>query len=106
MAESRIWFVLVNCPDEAVASAIGREVLSAGLARMFNISGPIQSGYLWQGQLVETSEVQVAFKIDGRHRKALFERVKAQHPYEVPSIVAWPIDDMDADYRDYLTGPS
>ena len=97
-----IWFVLINCPDQTAAETIGKNAVTAGLAMMFNISAPIRSGYLWQGELVETNEVQLSFKVKELNRVALFELATQHHPYEVPSIIGWPIEAIDPDYREHI----
>ena len=106
MTDGQIWIVLANCPDDTVAESIGKEAIAAGLARMFNISAPIRSAYVWQGEIVETLEVQLSFKVRVDQRDALFRLVKAHHPFEVPSIVAWPIAAADTDYLKYVVGIS
>ncbi len=99
-----VWFVIVNCPNTEVAETIGRGALEMGLAKAFNISAEMRTAYVWQGEVIEDREVQLIFKITGEDREALFAFAKSKHPFDVPSIKAWPIADMDPDYRKYLLG--
>ena len=104
MTDDEVWFVIVNCPSTEVAETIGRGALEQGLARAFNISAEMRTSYLWQGEVVENREVQLIFKLAGKNREALFSFAKSQHPFDVPSIKAWPIAEVDPDYRRYLLG--
>lgn len=104
MTTEEVWYVVVNCPSETVAQAIGRGALERGFAKAFNISSEMRTSYLWQGEFIENQEVQLIFKLAGEHRNALFEFAKSQHPFEVPAIKAWPIAEIDPDYRRYLLG--
>lgn len=104
MADDEVWFVIVNCPSTEVAEAIGKGALVKGLAKAFNITGEMRTSYLWQGEVVENREVQLIFKLAGEDREALFAFAKSQHPFDVPSIKAWPIAEVDPDYRRYILG--
>jgi len=104
MTDNDVWLVIINCPSTEVADAIGKGALERGLAKAFNISAEMQTSYLWKGEVIQNREVQLIFKLAGKDRKALFEFAKSQHPFEVPSIKAWTITEVDPDYRRYLLG--
>lgn len=104
MEEDGAWFVIVNCPSAEVAEAIGKGALLKGLAKAYNISAEMRTSYLWKGEVVENREVQLIFKLPGEDREALFAHAKSEHPFEVPSIKAWPIAEVDPDYLRYLRG--
>ena len=48
---------------------------------------PIRSTYWWKGQVERSEEVLVLFKTLPKQVGALFRRLRAVHPYEVPEIV-------------------
>lgn len=102
MSESRLFFVIVNCPGEDVALQIGRAAIECGLAKAFNISAPMKTGYLWQGQYTENVEYQLLFKIEEASKAPLFELAKKMHPFEVAAIKALPITDTDPDYLAFV----
>ena len=60
----------------------------AACGNMFRIS----SVYRWQGKIEQADEYAVFIKT----QKKLYDRVEAyikkHHPYEVPEIIAWPIE--------------
>ena len=62
----------------------------------------VRSIYRWQGKVCEDAEVLCLCKT----RPALFERVRQRvlelHPYEVPEILAFTVDDGSPAYLDWL----
>ncbi len=51
-----------------------------------------RSIYRWQGELSEETEVVVLLKTDVSKWDALRAAVRAQHPYQVPELLALPVD--------------
>ena len=54
------------------------------------VGDPIQSIYGWQGKIEESVEVTCLIKTTRARQPALFARLAALHPYEVPELVAIP----------------
>jgi len=84
------------------AERIGRTMVEEQLAACVNILGPIHSIYSWQGRLQTADEVAAIFKTHHWHSDDLIERIAALHSYEVPCIVAWPIDKIIRSYADWV----
>ena len=85
-------FVLVTAPSQEVARQIAATLLGQKLAACVNVLPGIRSYYTWKGVPQEDEEVLLLVKT----RAALFEgslvqAVKATHPYELPEIIALPI---------------
>jgi periplasmic divalent cation tolerance protein len=59
---------------------------------------PIRTIYRWQGQVHDETEGRVALRTRRSLLPQIIDRVKREHPYEVPSIVAVPIIDGGPDY--------
>jgi periplasmic divalent cation tolerance protein len=81
----------VTCPDEAVADAIARAAVAARLAACVWVIPGVTAVYRWQGAVETAPEVLLRLK----SRADLFDRlcalIRAQHPYELPAIVALPV---------------
>ena len=94
--------VWVTCPDNDIALAIANAAVEARLAACANIVPGITSVYRWEGELVRDREYSVVLKT----RAVLFDRlsaaIRAEHPYEVPAIIATPVVAVTADYRDWV----
>jgi periplasmic divalent cation tolerance protein len=61
------------------------------------------SVYRWEGTITEEQEVVVLLKTDASKWDALTEAVTERHPYEVPELLAFPVErGMDL-YLSWLT---
>jgi periplasmic divalent cation tolerance protein len=90
--------VLTNLPDSAAAFNLARELVQLRLAACANVLAPATSFYRWEGREEETIEYPVLIK-STRARYAELERaIRERHPYSLPEIIAWPIDQGLAEY--------
>jgi periplasmic divalent cation tolerance protein len=92
----------VTMPDKERAASMGRALVDEGLAACVNIVSGVRSIYQWDGRLQEDDEVLCLIKT----RAAVFERARARilelHPYDVPEILAFAVDDGSPAYLDWL----
>ena len=92
----------VTMPDQERATALARSLVDEGLAACVNIVPGVKSIYRWEGRLQEDDEVLCLIKT----RPAVFERARARilelHPYEVPEIIGFTVDDGSPAYLDWL----
>ena len=84
--------VLTNCPDAGVAETIASTVVEARLAACVNILPPARSVYRWQGKVESAEEVPLLIKTTQERYAAVEVEIRARHPYELPEIIALPID--------------
>ena len=84
--------VITNLPDAASAQTLAVLLVEQRLAACVNILAPCRSVYRWQGKIEDTSEVPLLIKTTAARYAALEAAIRAQHPYELPEIVAVPID--------------
>lgn len=96
--------VYITARDEAEAGALGRLLVERRLAACANVIPRIASWYWWQGELVEDREAALLAKTSERLLPALAEAVRAAHSYRVPAILAFPVEHLNPDYRDWLLG--
>ncbi|WP_404993603.1 divalent-cation tolerance protein CutA [Cupriavidus pauculus] len=82
---------MTNLPDEASAERVARALLQARVAACVNRLAPCQSEYWWQGQLESTQEWPLLIKTTQRQYAALQAVIEAEHPYDVPEVVGWPL---------------
>ncbi len=74
------------------ARAVARTLVEERLAACANILGPCTSIYEWQGKVAEGAEVPVLFKTSTDRRDVLIARIAQLHDYDVPAILALPVD--------------
>lgn len=96
--------VLCNVPEQALAEQIATTLLNEQLAACVNIMAACQSMYRWQGKIEMAIEIPMLIKSS----KALYPRLQARllelHPYEVPEIVALPLQDGLPAYLTWVAG--
>jgi periplasmic divalent cation tolerance protein len=96
--------VLTTCPDDAAAARIARELVESGLAACVSRVGPIHSTFRWQGAMQDEPEVLLVIKTLTSRYSELEMRLKSLHPYDVPEIIALPVNRGSASYLAWLRG--
>lgn len=86
-----IVMVLSNLPDRDAAEKLARHLVEQRLAACVNILAPCRSVYRWQGQVEAADEIPVMIKTSVARYAELEAAIRAQHPYEVPEIIAVPV---------------
>ncbi|MEL6502448.1 MAG: divalent-cation tolerance protein CutA, partial [Cyanobacteria bacterium J06623_1] len=81
--------------------AIATELIKAKLATCVNFF-PIDSIYLWQGEINQEREYQLIIKTDLNQFAQLSAKIKTLHSYEVPEIIALPIVNGSQAYLNWL----
>ncbi len=87
-----ILVVLCTCPDEAVAKKLAAGLVEQRLAACVNVLPGIRSIYRWQGRVQEDGEVLLVIKTPEDRYGTLEGWLLEQHPYDVPEIIALPVE--------------
>ncbi|HEX3698056.1 MAG TPA: divalent-cation tolerance protein CutA [Polyangia bacterium] len=94
--------VHITAPDAAQAAEMARTLVSEGLCACVNIVPDVRSIYLYDGKICDEPEVLCIVKT----RPTLFERLQRRvlelHPYEVPEVLAFAVDEGSPAYLDWL----
>jgi periplasmic divalent cation tolerance protein len=93
------WLVLTTCPDAGCADRLAEMLVSRNLAACVNIQPQVRSIYQWQGKVESSAEHLLLIKTAADRYAAIETLIKANHPYELPELIAVPIV---AGSRDYL----
>lgn len=83
--------VISNLPDQESAQKLAATLIEQRLAACVNVQAPCASVYRWQGKVETATEVPVFIKTTREHYPALEAAILAQHPYELPEIIAVPL---------------
>nr|WP_310617359.1 divalent cation tolerance protein CutA [Pantoea cypripedii] len=94
--------VLCTAPNQVIAEQLAASALAAKLAACVTLLPGATSFYVWEGQLEQASEVQMLLKCDTQHQQALMDLLKAAHPYDVPELLALPVQHGDSEYLSWL----
>ena len=93
------YLVYVTAPDEELALDLARMLVEQSLAAGVNIVPGARSIYRWRGQVHDAPECLLLAQVSREALPAFEAAVKAMHSYEVPCIVALPIE---AGHEPYL----
>lgn len=94
--------VLTNLPDRAAAEALAAQLVERRVAACVNILSPCRSVYRWRGEVQHDEEHPLLIKTTLESYPALERAIRAGHPYELPEIVAVPIERGLPEYLRWL----
>jgi periplasmic divalent cation tolerance protein len=94
--------VITNTPDRDVALRIARALIDRKLAACVNILPECTSIYRWQGKLETATEVPLMIKTRAAIYDDVEAAIKSLHPYELPEIVAVPIERGLPDFLEWI----
>jgi periplasmic divalent cation tolerance protein len=102
METAQTLLILTNLPDEASAHRLAARLVDDRLAACVSIMAPCTSVYRWQGAVEEAREIPLLIKSTAERYPALETAIRANHPYELPEIVAVPVAHGLPEYLDWV----
>lgn len=94
--------VLTNLPDRAAAEKLADALVAQQVAACVNVLAPCRSVYRWKGAVQHDEEHPVLIKTTQERYPALEAAIRAAHPYELPEIIAVPIERGLPAYLDWV----
>lgn len=94
--------VFTNLPDRASAERLADLLLEQRLAACVNILAPCRSVYRWKGAIQHDEEHPMLIKTSAARYGALEQALRKGHPYELPEIIAVPIEQGLPAYLDWV----
>ncbi|HYL68073.1 MAG TPA: divalent-cation tolerance protein CutA [Candidatus Limnocylindria bacterium] len=95
--------VLVTCGSAKEARRIAHSLVEQKLAACVNVfEAPVRSIYRWKGRVESAKESLLIIKSSRKRFTALQNRIKQIHSYDVPEIIALPIERGSRDYLKWL----
>lgn len=85
------------------AERLARSLVEKGFAACVNIVPSVVSVYRWQGAVERAPELLLVIKTTGERFEELKAALLAQHPYEVPELIALPIRAGSDRYLEWLS---
>jgi periplasmic divalent cation tolerance protein len=98
---NRFVVLYVTFPNLKIARKItrglveGKLVACASMFRIFSI-------YRWQGKIEKNPEYGALMKTKKEKYKAVEEYIRKHHPYEVPEVIAWNVDQGQENYLQWI----
>jgi periplasmic divalent cation tolerance protein len=99
---ARALVVLCAIDTDERAEALASALVEGRLAACVQVVGPIRSTYRWRGAVETATEWLLLIKTTEARFTDLRDAIVAAHPYEVPEIVAVPIESGLAEYLGWI----
>ena len=89
---------MTTLPADFDVTPLAQELVGAGLAACVNVIPGIKSIYTWKGVPQVDQEQQLFIKTTNDQVDALWDVLRARHPYDVPEFLVVPVIDGSQDY--------
>ncbi len=99
----QVLFTLSTFPDAETARKIVKEIVDLRLAACGNIIPQVESIYRWQGKVESNGEALAIFKLTADRYPEFEKKLRSLHPYEVPEIISFKIDNGSQDYLRWVS---
>ncbi len=93
--------ILCSCPADR-AERIASALVEKRLAACVNVTSAVTSIYRWQGEVEREVERLLIIKSRRDRWAELKEELAAMHPYEVPEIIALPVEAGEERYLQWV----
>ncbi len=103
MESCRVYVVLITAPP-GEAAGIARRLVEERVAACVNVVERVRSIYWWEGRVQEDSESLLVAKTRGDALERLVSLVREIHPYQVPEVLALPVERGLREYLDWVCG--
>ena len=100
MTEAIVTFC--TCPDLNTAEKIARHLVENKQAACVNVLPGITSIYRWNNHIETAEEHLLVIKSASQYYEAIENTIRSHHPYEIPEIVALPIDRALPEYINWI----
>ena len=95
--------VTTTTDSEAEARKLAELAVRSRLAACGQVLSPITSVYWWEGKVENAQEWMVVLKTTAGRVDQLIDRLRAEHSYDTPEIVAVSIVSGNPAYLDWIT---
>lgn len=94
--------VLTTCASAAEAESLAATLVEQRLAACVNVVRDVVSSYRWQGAVQQEREALLMIKTTETRLTAVEQTIKERSSYELPEVVAIPVQGGSAEYLDWL----
>ena len=94
--------ILTTAPDQETARLLAKSLVEQRLAACVNILPQATSIYEWKGKVELSDESLLLIKSTRQNYPAVEEALRERHPYELPEIIAVPVEQGLQGYLDWV----
>lgn len=92
----------MTTPDAGTATRLAHVLVAERLAACVQVVPGVSSVYRWEGAVEVAEEHLLLVKSTADRFEAIRERIRAEHPYDVPEVLAIPVVDIDEGYAAWV----
>ena len=100
MSEYRV--AITTCPDQRTAEELASWLIDQRLAACVNVIPGVRSYYEWKGRVCNDAEFILLMKTRADRYPRLEKTIVERHPYELPEVIAMPIEAGLAGYLGWI----
>jgi periplasmic divalent cation tolerance protein len=93
---------LTTLPESFDVAQLAQELVASGLAACVTILPAVRSVYTWKGVPQIDHEQQLFIKTTSDLVEALWDTLRARHPYDVPEFLVVPVIDGSPEYLQWI----
>ena len=94
-----VMLIMNTCPTKESAQTLARSLVEKKLAACVSVL-PIEcSVYKWKGKIEEEKEYLLLIKTKSKLYARVEMHIKANHPHEIPEVIAFKADKAERIYR-------
>ena len=94
--------VLTTTDRKKVAKNISEEILINKLSPCVQILAPVESSFIWNGEIERSKEFLVKIKTIKANLKSIEKIINKIHNYEVPEIVIFDFKILNSKYKKWF----
>jgi|UniRef100_A0A7C3QSQ4 periplasmic divalent cation tolerance protein len=98
--------LLFSHPDPQGAEQLVRDLVEEGYVACGHLFPTGTSIYFWEGKIVRDSEVNILLKLSREVCPVVIDKIRSVHPYSVPEILCWAVEEGNPDYMDWVLSNS
>ena len=98
-----VQLVITMLPTADAAVTLARTLVEEKLASCGNLIPAVRSIYRWEDKIQDENEVLLLLKTRSEHFERLKARILELHPYEVPEVLALPVEAGYAGYLEWMS---
>ena len=99
MQNVRVVFISVPADE---AGSMARQMVDHRLCACVNIVPKIESYFWWEGEVQHDREALLIVKTTQQRLDELVQWVQDNHPYDLPEVIAVPVEDGLKDYLNWV----
>lgn len=92
----------ITAPNRKEAESISKSIIADRLAACTNILDNMSALFHWDNEVQSENEVVLIAKTTAEAYPALEDRVREQHSYDCPCIIALPVVAGNAEYLEWI----